>query len=1143
MAEAAPPCTPAAGVAGCASAPVASRRAPGRARPAPPLLLGGLLLAAALFGPRALAQAPAEGGAPRLDHAALDATLAGQPIRRLDVVDETGAQVTTPAPRTVSLGDPLTPALAERLLSELAEGGAYASLRVEAEPTAGGVAVRVVVLRRRVVRKVRVLGTRLDAEQTLRAASLREGGEITAPELPALAARIQAHYRDHGFPTATVRVEALDTDDPLETVLVVHVTAGEPERVVARRFDLMPRSRAGELEQVARSYAVALGDRVDGDALLEADRALETALQARGWHEASVKHAIRPGATPAEAVLEVTVAAGPHFVLTFEGNQAFDAAQLERALALDEAKDRSPATLVALLRAHYLRHGFFDVEVTVAERQDPGATTRELAFTLREGLPVSVAAREYPCLTGERDARAVGREIDSFLSEALPETGVLSSVDPAAIDAVYGPKQQTGARVAPRVYNPWVTYVPEIYDRALKHLRDLYRAEGYLSAKVGPVTLVRRACAPESPPDTCVPLGPPPSPAPVCQRDAEGLPLDPPALPPSITCTPDPARGLRCEPEAVLVIPIQLGPRTELYDLAFVGHDALVERDLARIADLDLGRPLSLPDLDAARRRLLDAYAEEGFAFAQVDVETELSPDHTRGRVTFTIHEGERVIVSSVVIRGARRTREAVIRRRIALEVDQPYRRSLVRKTEERLALLGVFSGIVIELEGPTVPERRKTVVITLQEKAPQYVEPRLGFSTGEGPRVAFEYGHLDLGGLAMQLRTRVELNYLFDFLIAEDDVRAKFVELREREGIAARLERQLSVAVEFPDVGLSPLFRLGVEGLSLRDNSRDYGISKSAALVTLMYRPSRRVSAQLGPSLELNDAGIFGVEEKGSLAAYVREHPGRARLFRVPEGRSVAFAQQVSAAWDRRDDPLAATRGTFLGTRVEHVRAVPDDELDELFRLDRPPTTVADAGVFDAVVSDFFRITSRAAGYVPFGGEGTSLALSLGWGVNVQRFPGSQTYPDRLFTLGGVDSLRGFLQDSLVPEDIAQQLLDPSAELTIDQVVVRGGDFFVNPRTELRVPLLPGTIETALFVDAGNLWTDAARVDLASALDPTGLRYTAGTGLRVSTPIGPLVFDYGLNLQRVIDTARRDSTGTRSWESLGAFHFSIGLF
>ncbi|RYZ63434.1 MAG: hypothetical protein EOP09_17675 [Proteobacteria bacterium] len=94
----------------------------------------------------------------------------------------------------------------------------------------------------------------------------------------------------------------------------------------------------------------------------------------------------------------------------------------------------------------------------------------------------------------------------------------------------------------------------------------------------------------------------------------------------------------------------------------------------------------------------------------------------------------------------------------------------------------------------------------------------------------------------------------------------------------------------------------------------------------------------------------------------------------------------------------------------------------------------------------------------------------------------------------------------------------------TIRQVAIRGGDFFVNPRLELRIPV-SGPFETALFVDAGNVWVDP------TLADPWNLRYTGGTGLRVSTPIGPVAVDYGINLRR------------RSWEDFGAFHFSIGLF
>jgi hypothetical protein len=129
---------------------------------------------------------------------------------------------------------------------------------------------------------------------------------------------------------------------------------------------------------------------------------------------------------------------------------------------------------------------------------------------------------------------------------------------------------------------------------------------------------------------------------------------------------------------------------------------------------------------------------------------------------------------------------------------------------------------------------------------------------------------------------------------------------------------------------------------------------------------------------------------------------------------------------------------------------------------------------------------------------------------------------------MGGVDSLRGFLQDSLVPEDIAKRLLNPASGLVLNDVVIRGGDIFFNPRAELRIPL-GSSVETAVFVDSGNLWTDPTHVN------PLDLRYAVGTGLRIATPIGPLVFDYGFNVDRVLDQIFPKRDNQRFWEDLGA--------
>ncbi len=101
---------------------------------------------------------------------------------------------------------------------------------------------------------------------------------------------------------------------------------------------------------------------------------------------------------------------------------------------------------------------------------------------------------------------------------------------------------------------------------------------------------------------------------------------------------------------------------------------------------------------------------------------------------------------------------------------------------------------------------------------------------------------------------------------------------------------------------------------------------------------------------------------------------------------------------------------------------------------------------------------------------------------------------------------------------------------------MIRGGDVFVNPRVELRVPLTE-SVQTALFLDSGNLWADPDSIDVSK------LRYAIGSGVRIGTPIGPLVFDYGFSVERVLDKFDSSRQRQRYWESLGAFHFSIGLF
>jgi outer membrane protein assembly factor BamA len=1050
--------------------------------------------------------------------------LEGRPIVRVEVMVEGGRFAQAAEVTQVRAGQAFSAEAARRAMQELTDTGRFADVKIEVEEAGQGLVVRLRALPRRVVARIEISGSPIGTDEVLRGGTLRVGDELTAPNLPRIERQIEGFLAQRGFPQAKVTALALDTDDPLNVVVSLDIKSGPPELVVDRTFGVWPDPNAPGLRSVLGGYEVGRRDRADTEALASADKNLRTALRARGWHRAEVTHRLE--ATRGGAFLRVEVQAGPLIELVFEGNRAFDADALRDALDLEDSEERDPQVLVDRLHDFYENRGFFDAQVRFEERGKKDAPVHQLAFIIRESRPLRVVAREYPCLVGRRPSE-VGSEIDSFLSD-LPGSELIGPVDDNAADLVYGPTTGHGPTKSPLTQNPWGYYVTGVYDKAIEHLRDLFRSQGYLSAQVGPATLLRRACDPHSQPGACIPVGERKRPPIACRYDAIGLPLEEAAPDPALTCHPDPKHGLSCEPDAVLYLPIKLGPRTDLYDISFEGNRLIVESELAKAAALDVGAPISQLELENARRRLLDLYAEEGFAFAEVDANLDLSSDHRHGRARFVISERQPVRVLRIDIRGAQRTREGLIRRRLMFQPGELYRRSLVRRSEELLGQLGVFSTVNIGFEDPYVPAREKVVVVQVEERMPQYVNVLGGVRTGDGISGAIEYSYRNIAGEGIKFTLSSQLGYLPDAFIFEDDVRQKYDELT----VLDRLERRNTITLEFPDIGLGPLFRLEVSGIDVRDNARDYGLTKDAALVTLFFRPTRRLSFQVGGSLERNVATIFGTDQKGALDQYVKDNPSTRNIFRVPEGTTFAIAEQFRASWDRRDRPLDATSGTFVSIGAEHVHAEPIGESASA------PLSPSDISVFTPTKSDFMRYDGRIAGYLRLSKRGMALALSLRGGVIQQLIPTSRTYPDRLFFLGGIDTIRGFPQDSLVPEDVAQQLLHPpagSTPLTINDVVIRGGDAFVNPRAELRIPLT-SSVQTALFVDSGNLWTNPKLVDLSK------LRYAIGTGLRIETPIGPLAFDYGFNVERVLDQLFPSRKDQRTWESIGAFHFSIGV-
>ena len=844
-------------------------------------------------------------------------------------------------------------------------------------------------------------------------------------------------------------------------------------------------------------------------------------------------------------VLRVRIDYGTRYVTRYEGNDHYDASTLDEVLELAEEADRTPNHLVEKVRDWYVKHGFLDAEVTLETRGRPGDAVSYLVFRVVEGQRVTVAGRSYPCLReddvkrldegGPRSARAIGSEIDSYLEEELPGNELVVPPRAAGLDATIGRSfGEAGARPSPLELEPNTVYAPETYERAVQHVQELYRAEGFLSAQVGPVQVVRRRCDPRSPPGECRAVPVPPTPD-VCTYDATGMPLPVAPLEQGSTCVPDPQHGVTCEARVWLRIPIKLGPRTKLWDLAFSGAQAMSPQRLAEIAEVKLGAYVNALKLDEARRRIADAYKDEGYAFVDVKQSLEPSPDRTRARARFTIAEGEKVFVRQIVVRGNAFTKTSVVMRRVALEVGGPYRASLVRKTEERIATLGTFASVSVALENPYVPQKNKVVVVTVVERPRQYTEVAPGFSTGEGFRVRTEYGHTNLWGNAVQLTLRLQLAYIPTPLIIDPVARNNYRNLND----IARLGVRATAGVVFPEIGLGPLVRSGVDTILVHDLQRDFYLTKIAAIPNINYRPVTQIQLTFFQSFEFNNSRIF---QSGTIQDYLvaLQRQGRnvtdlVRQLLVPDGESYVFSQRVLATWDRRDNAFNAARGTYVVTGVEHVDGYPIGERERDRRTDIPPRPE----------SHFFKLTQTFGGYIPLP-KGLRIAALTRIGGNVQLTSTSSTYPDRLFFMGGVDTMRGWNLNSFIPQDDIDRIFadkdkpdtvpdpnDPTRQIgNVDKFTaatrpIRGGNLMANERIELRIPIR-GPFETVLFTDLGNLWIDPMYPFRRGKFP---IRAAVGSGLRVQTPVGPLALDYGINVTR------------EPYEDFGAINFAIGLF
>ncbi|MBZ5705542.1 MAG: BamA/TamA family outer membrane protein [Acidobacteriia bacterium] len=544
-------------------------------------------------------------------------------------------------------------------------------------------------------------------------------------------------------------------------------------------------------------------------------------------------------------------------------------------------------------------------------------------------------------------------------------------------------------------------------------------------------------------------------------------------------------------------ITVNEGPQTLVGALHIVGNQAIPGSRFPAL-NTDAGQPYSESNIASDREILLNYYFNHGFPDAIFEASAKPAGEPNRMDVTFTIHEGQQVFIDQVLVSGLEHTRPGVVQRQLQVKSGEPLSQIDLLKTQQKLYDLGIFSQVETAVQNLDGEEREKNVLVDVQE-AKRYTflyglglefqtgTPAVGTSqplgeTGLSPRVSFEVTRLNFRGLNHTVTFKTHVG---------------------------RLQQRALVSYNAPGLFNSENWRLSFT--SFYDNTLD---------VTTFT--SRRLEGSVQAEQTISKASTmdYRFAYRQVKASNIEISPDQIPLLSRP---TRVGGPGFSYIRNKRDNDLETTKGNYttldgsvasgyFGSEADFSRILIQNSTYHAFGKNRP-----------AGKKFVFARSTRIGIETQFG---STFVLAPG-----QPCPHGQTtctvipLPERFFS-GGGNSHRGFGLNQAGPRDPVTGFPLGGAALFLNNLELR-----LPPVT---LPFFQDNISFAIFHDAGNVFTNGHDMlhsllrwrqkdpEICQQAPPSStvnqcnynfISHAIGVGVRYKTPIGPVRFDFGYNL------------------------------
>jgi outer membrane protein insertion porin family len=596
--------------------------------------------------------------------------------------------------------------------------------------------------------------------------------------------------------------------------------------------------------------------------------------------------------------------------------------------------------------------------------------------------------------------------------------------------------------------------------------------------------------------------------------------------------------------QLAIEITIKEGPQTRVVWVRLEGSYVLPQEELPETSTAE-GQGFDESSLADDRDRILGKYFDKGFPNATVDVAYVAvpSPDNLpRVGVTFSIHEGEQFFVNQLFVDGLNHTRRGVARRAITVQPGGPLSQQDMLESQRRLYDLGLFKRVDTAIQNPDGTESRKNVLVTVNEADRYTFDYGVGIEfqtgqpagtnqplgqTGVSPRVSLGVNRINVGGRHQTLTLKGNLGRLQQRGLLSYDIPQLLNQDKLRFTASALYDNTVDVST-FTSKRLEGTLQLSQVLYKVQDRE----------LTTVAWRFSyRRVEAS-------------NIEVTSNLM------PLLSQPTKVGTPNFIFIR-------NRRDNDLESTRGnyttieggvaaSYFGSEADFSRFLAKNSTYHTFLRNRNTgqgfvfarsTTVGIENVFGStVVLDPTQAAPAGASLIPL--------------------------PERFYS-GGGNSNRGFGLNQAGPRDPFTGFPVGGSAVFLNNLEIR----FPN----IKVPYLNDNIGFTIFHDMGNVFARPQEMFSSlgrfhqpnlqlcfQALPPPQpgsgssgysqcnfnyVSHAIGTGVRYQTPIGPLRFDFGYNLNPPyfasytnITTNAGGQAGQFGIQRAGHFNFSFSV-